>query len=547
MMAVAALAALASVGADAIAMVREAVVPAAPSAAAAEAAALVAASSDVLPPPMLRRKVTERSVSGCAACTAAAAASARSAPAPADSAAEEKKTPAADEQQTPAVVEAAVVQQPSLSLGAEVVEPFPAAAASASAASAAQEPVQVAADDAAAVAPAAAYGEEVTCPVCKEHFGTLRDAAALVRFCAQGHLLCKECAVGTVTAAVEAGQVPLRCCWEPELQVASSAAASASASLQRCTETVGCEVVAKLVSSQALAASVQARFTKLLLLSSLPARSRMHCPHAGCGALIALDPEEGEETVLVQACPYCREGLCVVCRSASHDGRTCAEQQELLAARSVLEEQSQELILRTSKKCPVCPEDNAVFLTHYRGHGCHHMTHYTDAGEEHHMCFNCGCVYDPSGEQSHACEMWCGGDDANPCDCPPCPDCKPNNPCPDCGCDGNCPSCDGVAEEEQQQQEEQQQEQQQQQQQLQQQPQQLQQQQMEQQQPQPPQPLPQDPPPPPLRMGSVDAPQEYRLGSSEEQLMDPSFLRQVDHRLYQLLAPPQPQPQPQPG
>jgi len=307
------------------------------------------------------------------------------------------------------------------------------AAAAAATISAAAATISAAA--AASAALANAETSTVLCPVCKEEFDTSAQKQELVQFCAQEHMLCRACAAGTVSAAVGAGQVPLRCCWEPEKRPASAAP---NAEL-RCTEMVHPAAVSLLVASGDLAENVLPRFEKLILLAALPPHLRMHCPHAGCGALLALGPDPANaadhETVLLQACPYCSAPVCVVCQSPPHDGRSCAEQQALMAERGKMEAATQALVAATAKPCPQCPPESAVLLTHYRGHGCHHLTHYTPDGDEHHMCYLCGEIYDPNEE--HGCELFCPED----CSCPVCPDCKPEEPCADCGCEYNCPGC----------------------------------------------------------------------------------------------------------
>jgi len=317
------------------------------------------------------------------------------------------------------------------------------AAAAAATISAAAATISAAA--AASAALANAETSTVLCPVCKEEFDTSAQKQELVQFCAQEHMLCRACAAGTVSAAVGAGQVPLRCCWEPEKRPASAAP---NAEL-RCTEMVHPAAVSLLVASGDLAENVLPRFEKLILLAALPPHLRMHCPHAGCGALLALGPDPANaadhETVLLQACPYCSAPVCVVCQSPPHDGRSCAEQQALMAERGKMEAATQALVAATAKPCPQCPPESAMLMTHYRGHGCHHLTHYTADGDEHHMCYLCGEVYDPN---NHGCEnLFCPED----CSCPVCPDCKPNEPCPDCGCEENCPACfpPGLEQEEQ--------------------------------------------------------------------------------------------------
>ena len=93
-----------------------------------------------------------------------------------------------------------------------------------------------------------------------------------------------------------------------------------------------------------------------------------------------------------------------------------------------------DLIKKTTKSCPTC----GFGITHFRGHGCHHIRGCPQCGT--HFCYvctgayrRCGCPF--QGGTS------CGQISGEDCGCPPCPTCTVGNPCNDCDDCRTCPSC----------------------------------------------------------------------------------------------------------
>lgn len=131
---------------------------------------------------------------------------------------------------------------------------------------------------------------------------------------------------------------------------------------------------------------------------------------------------------------------------------------------------SENYIRKTSVSCPHC----GIFVQHFRGHSCHHLT----CGRcKRDFCYACGKLWDE--RHLDVCDLYCGGDaelllqspfsSANvaavtdvacsyplsacaannarkasssaTCRCLPCDSCQVGKPCD--GCDGNCPVCRG--------------------------------------------------------------------------------------------------------
>jgi len=121
----------------------------------------------------------------------------------------------------------------------------------------------------------------------------------------------------------------------------------------------------------------------------------------------------------------------VAWEAAGHAGRTCEEAAE--AVRSEAEAKAVEAGEEgaTFKRCPACGSG----ITHYRAHGCHHITHQCKPGAPPaHWCYVCMGKYPCKA----GCALWC--DDT--CDCADCPDCRRGRPCGHCVRVG-CPSCKG--------------------------------------------------------------------------------------------------------
>ena len=162
----------------------------------------------------------------------------------------------------------------------------------------------------------------------------------------------------------------------------------------------------------------------------------VHCPT--CKTRLMMD----EATVHGQpvVCSQCLSQKCIDCGCNWHADLTCAEYQERNGQAARDDEgtrATEELLRRTSKRCPNCGEG----ICHYRGHACHHIKPGSGCPRcSHHFCYvclgphrTCGCPWQgssfcmprPGVEQNER------GD----CGCPDCPDCRPGQPCRDCdGC-----------------------------------------------------------------------------------------------------------------
>jgi hypothetical protein len=168
------------------------------------------------------------------------------------------------------------------------------------------------------------------------------------------------------------------------------------------------------------------------------------CPHPGCGHLVAAHSASSRPLPVTTPpsiaytqehaaarCTRCTRLVCRLCTapwSAAHEGRTCD------SLRLVRQASAARLELFTAqgatfKTCPGCGEG----ITHYRGHGCHHITHGGGCGT--HFCAVCNAVLPPGGPHGCplGCPLWCDREGA--CGCADCPDCKSGAPCGECdGC-----------------------------------------------------------------------------------------------------------------
>jgi hypothetical protein len=141
---------------------------------------------------------------------------------------------------------------------------------------------------------------------------------------------------------------------------------------------------------------------------------------------IGVDASTGKK---VYRCPNikCASLLCLDCGMPSHIGRDCETAKKELATEA--DRVSEELIAKSTKKCPKC----AKRITHFKNHHCHHMT--CTCGYQ--FCYCCLNQWGSghSGQFGKYCPMFCKPD----CSCSVCPICKPGSPCSDC--DG-CPACE---------------------------------------------------------------------------------------------------------
>lgn len=128
----------------------------------------------------------------------------------------------------------------------------------------------------------------------------------------------------------------------------------------------------------------------------------------------------------------CAMLYCVLCKESVHIGRTCDEASG--AARAKEDSVSKAYLKKVSKPCPRC----AAPITHYKGHGCHHMT-CPNPSCRHQFCWVClsKWVVD-GGNTACRCVLSCTGQ----CGCLPCDECTPGRHCN--ACTGNCPVCLGI-------------------------------------------------------------------------------------------------------
>lgn len=127
-------------------------------------------------------------------------------------------------------------------------------------------------------------------------------------------------------------------------------------------------------------------------------------------------------------CPHCWTAICRACGvgwlESQHAGKACT------AAKDVLQAKADEAALEAGggfKRCPSC----GVGTTHYRKHGCHHISCPSCGAQWCHVC----CGPHPC---RHGCKLSCD----ETCDCLDCPDCKKKKPCGTCNQSG-CLSCEG--------------------------------------------------------------------------------------------------------
>jgi len=133
----------------------------------------------------------------------------------------------------------------------------------------------------------------------------------------------------------------------------------------------------------------------------------------------------------VARCPssVCAVLYCIKCKELAHVGHTCEEASG--AARAKEDVVSGAYLKKVSKACPKC----SLPITHYKNHGCHHMT-CSGPNCLHQFCYVCLEKWIPGGEGCD-CDLMC----SDHCSCLPCDECAPHHPCS--ACTGNCPVCTG--------------------------------------------------------------------------------------------------------
>lgn len=249
-----------------------------------------------------------------------------------------------------------------------------------------------------------------------------------------GHFLCIADAVGCIRDAIgdrHSGRLPLRCQMcrveNPAIQPLPLAPASLRPLIRRSRHL--------LYNPIALPLTV-AEFQRFEEWHHEAEGTALRCPL--CNLIVRVGPPPPPAAAAATAqridCPECRQPFCRNHRTVWHEGRSCAEED---AAHAGEDAATRAAINATSKPCPNC----AVAVTHYRGHACHHimpgggcpgvLLGGVRCGA--HWCYSCRGGW-PC--QREACTPYCrdGG-----CDCPTCPDCRPEQPC--WACDGHCPAC----------------------------------------------------------------------------------------------------------
>jgi hypothetical protein len=252
------------------------------------------------------------------------------------------------------------------------------------------------------------------------------DKQHCLRYCEAGHFMCHNCAASTVATFINSSAQPsLRCCcWYD---------------VDRCTARVNSDELVKLCNDGKLSAALLTRFQKHEVLEATPENQRVHCPRPGCGVMCIIDEGDRDALNPRNTCPNCHGEFCLSCHVPWHSDVTCKSfQMQLHHKKATLDDangdaQSHALLNLISKPCSQCPVGNAALLTHYRNHGCHHMSHHTADGSLHEMCFSCG-EWPCRGNCRTYCEDSDQDDDDdddvyNPCSCQICPECASGVPC----------------------------------------------------------------------------------------------------------------------
>lgn len=151
--------------------------------------------------------------------------------------------------------------------------------------------------------------------------------------------------------------------------------------------------------------------------SGSPNEREIKCPNPACESSFWTD----ESVPSGVTCAFCGTPMCSACGAewmeTGHASRTCAQVGEALERDREAAELAASEIGGTFKPCPTCN----MGTTHYRGHGCHHITCPRCRG---HWCFVCCGPY----PCSNGCPAWCKDE----CDCADCPECRHGKPCSFC-------------------------------------------------------------------------------------------------------------------
>lgn len=264
------------------------------------------------------------------------------------------------------------------------------------------------------------------CVFCLEDFGS-NEMSRLIVYCDADHFICQPCAANCIRSAVGDtvnNRFPLVCGWQSATDPAHL----------KCTAFVKGDAVEQLERNRHIDADVLERYTRLCVNAAVAADSIV-CPFSDCDRPIQIDA--AHRHVADTCCPYCHRLFCIRCK-APHRGQTCAQYQTelLLRQQSINEQQSADLIWASSRQCPLCI--TPCRISHYRGHGCHHMTHSdasTGVGRTHEFCYVCVRPIAECRASPQRCPLFCNF----LCSCLPCPLCRIGQPCEQCA--GDCEVC----------------------------------------------------------------------------------------------------------
>mmetsp|Transcript_36824 Transcript_36824/g.84844 ORF Transcript_36824/g.84844 Transcript_36824/m.84844 type:complete len:454 (-) Transcript_36824:11-1372(-) len=176
------------------------------------------------------------------------------------------------------------------------------------------------------------------------------------------------------------------------------------------------------------------RFDRFVVEATLPYGEKVHCPRCETVSLLQGETSHRQEV----QCPYCAHRW----NHSQRYGKDAA---------------TEKIIDGSSKPCPNC----GLQITHYHGHGCHHIAPGNPGGCprcHQHFCYVCLRKHGAPGVRrfhrrcTHT-TSYCRSDRVQEhisltpfphdtrCGCPICPDCAPGKPCAQCH--GTCVVCRG--------------------------------------------------------------------------------------------------------
>ncbi|KAH3762893.1 hypothetical protein Pelo_5194 [Pelomyxa schiedti] len=185
-----------------------------------------------------------------------------------------------------------------------------------------------------------------------------------------GHRLCQPCFLQYLQVALETGAFPCRC---PECKTGAPAATGMDLYQSYIEPTVVisfCEDSANnmLNWGRDNPKNFAVRFNAQQLpamIQQAPGTQNMRCSCPKC--LSAIIGSEGPDVEPRVRCvnPTCATLFCRVCKVGWHFGSTCQQLQERAAQAAGRDEATQELLRRTTKRCPGC----GAGITHFKDHG----------------------------------------------------------------------------------------------------------------------------------------------------------------------------------